>query len=520
MRRSERSSTAEIEPQHDVTSATGGPSKGSPAPAASSPTVLACDQLDKRFGATHAVRGVSLTLGRGRTLALMGENGAGKSTLMAMIAGEVKPGSGSVTVDGLVAVVHQELSLFADLTIAENLGLGREPRLFPGGPVRNKALRDQARAALDRLGVALDVDTPVGRLSPAEQQLVEIARAVALDPALLILDEPTSSLEPSQVDLLHAATERLKQGGTSVLFVSHRLDEVFRFSDEIAVMRSGALVSSGPASDYTRETLVASMVGRELEQLYPDRSSDRPDAAPVMTFDGVGGHGVRDVSFAIRPGEIVGIAGLEGHGQHVVAELAAGVRRVQSGTIALDGRAAKLRSPREAIAAGVAFVPPDRRTSGLMLPLSIADNLTVAAAHRLHPRRLLDRKAERSAIGPVAERLRLRYAELEQRVGELSGGNQQKVLFGRWLLVRDLRLLVLDDPTRGVDVGARAEIYGVLRELADRGVGVLLVSTDMLELIGLADEIHVMYEGAVQGTVPGHAATEEEIMDLAAGGTR
>ncbi len=511
MPRSERSSIAE---PIDVSSAHGGPSS------TGSPYTLVCDELDKRFGATHAVRGVSLTLGRGRTLALMGENGAGKSTLMAMLAGELKPGSGSVAVDGRVAVVHQELSLFPLLTVAENLGLGREPRLFPGGPVNNRKLRDQGRAALDRIGVALDVDTVVERLSPAEQQLVEIARAVALDPALLILDEPTSSLEPSQVDLLFTATERLKEQGTSVIFVSHRLEEVFRFADEIAVMRSGALVGAGPASEYTRESLVASMVGRELEQLYPERSADRPDAEPVMRFEGVTGHGVRDVSFAIRPGQIVGIAGLEGHGQHVVAELAAGVRRPREGRLVLDGstrRNGGFKSPREAIAAGVAFVPPDRRTSGLMLPLSIAENLTVAAAHRLHPTRLLNNGAEKRAIQPVVERLRLRFAELEQRVGELSGGNQQKVLFGRWLLVRDLRLLVLDDPTRGVDVGARAEIYGVLRELADRGVGVLLVSTDMLELIGLADEIHVMYEGAVRGSVPGHSATEEEIMTLAAG---
>ena len=507
MPRSERSSIAE---PIDVSGAHGGP--------AGPPYTLVCDELDKRFGATHAVRGVSLTLSRGRTLALMGENGAGKSTLMAMIAGELKPGSGSVAVDGRVAVVHQELSLFPQLTVAENLGLGREPRL--AGLVNNRRLRADGRAALDRIGVALDVDTPVERLSPAEQQLVEIARAVALNPSLLILDEPTSSLEPSQVDLLYAATERLKQDGTSVIFVSHRLEEVFRFADEIAVMRSGALVGAGPASDYTRESLVAAMVGRELEQLYPERSADRPQAEPVLRFEGVGGHGVRDVSFAIRPGQIVGIAGLEGHGQHVVAELAAGVRKPRAGRLVLDGSTrgdGGFKSPREAIAAGVAFVPPDRRTSGLMLPLSIAENLTVAAAHRLHPTRLLNGGAERRAIQPVVERLRLRFAELEQRVGELSGGNQQKVLFGRWLLVRDLRLLVLDDPTRGVDVGARAEIYGVLRELADRGVGVLLVSTDMLELIGLADEIHVMYEGAVRGSVPGHSATEEEIMTLAAG---
>ncbi|MCW2954457.1 MAG: transporter related protein [Conexibacter sp.] len=506
----------------DVARAGAAPAGASPAP------LLVCDRLDKRFGATHAVRGVSLALAPGRTLTLMGENGAGKSTLMAMIAGDLRPDGGAVRIDRdarretavEVAVVHQELSLFGNLTVAENVCIGREPRRR-SGRIDNRALRAQAEASLARVGVELEVDAPVERLSPAERQLVEIVRAVALDPALLILDEPTSSLEPSQVDLLFEATERLKAGGTSVVFVSHRLDEVFRFADEIAVMRGGELVASGPAGDFTRDSLVNAMVGRELEQLYPPRAVARAaDERPLLALEGVGGHGVRDVTLAIRPGEIVGVAGLEGHGQHTVAELAAGVLRAQEGRVLVDGEAIRLRSPRDAIAAGIAFVPPDRRGAGLMLPLSIAENLTVAAEHRLHARRVLRRGRERRAIVPVAERLQLRFASLDQRVGELSGGNQQKVLFGRWLLLPHLRVLVLDDPTRGVDVGARAEIYGMLRELTQQGLGVLLVSTDMLELIGLADRIHVMYEGAVRGTVAGHDATQEDIMSIAAGASR
>jgi ABC-type sugar transport system ATPase subunit len=489
-----------------------------------------CTDVSKRFGATQAVAGVSLEVPAGQVLALMGENGAGKSTFMAMIAGEVVPDEGELAVDGHVlrgtpadsrgagvAIVHQELSLFPNLTVGENITLGRAPR-NRFGLTDHRSSKAQARAALDRVGFDIDPDRPVADLGAAERQLVEVAKAIATTPKLLILDEPTSSLEQGEVQLLHRAVQRLTTEGTAVVFVSHRLDEVFQFSDLIAVMRTGALVAAGPKAEWDEDRLIQTMVGREIQQLYPPRGAEAPRGgiAP-LELDGVSGGGVHDITLRVEAGRIVGVSGLEGHGQHTVAELATGVRSPDAGTIRVAGQDTRLRDPRGALKAGIAYVPPNRREAGLFLPLSIRDNLATAAQRRLHPRGVVSPGRESRAIDPVIERLHLRYSSTFQRVADLSGGNQQKVLFGRWLLAGDLRVLVLDDPTRGVDVGARAEIYRLLRELTDDGMGVLLVSTDMLELLGLADEIHVMYEGRITGTVDGADATEESIMALASG---
>lgn len=492
--------------------------------------MLRCTDVSKRFGATQAVAGVSLEIPAGQVLALMGENGAGKSSFMAMVAGEVVPDEGRISVDGHVlrgtpadsrgagvAIVHQELSLFPNLTVGENISLGRAPRNRIG-LTDHRAVRARALDALERVGFAIDPDRPVSSLGAAERQLVEVAKAIATTPKLLILDEPTSSLEQGEVRLLHQAVQRLTAEGTAVIFVSHRLDEVFRFSDLIAVMRSGALVDAGPVGEWDEDRLIRTMVGREIEQLYPPRAAPAPaDAETLLELEAVSGHGVHEISLAVGAGRIVGISGLEGHGQHAVAELAVGVRAPSAGRLKIGGRPTRLRNPRAALRSGIAYVPPNRREAGLFLPLSIRDNLATAAQRRLHPRGVVSPAREARAIDPVIERLHLRYSSTFQRVVDLSGGNQQKVLFGRWLLVGDLRVLVLDDPTRGVDVGARAEIYRLLRELTENGMGVLLVSTDMLELLGLADEIHVMYEGRITGVVDGADATEERIMALATG---
>jgi ABC-type sugar transport system ATPase subunit len=305
-----------------------------------------CTDISKRFGATQAVAGVSLEIPAGQVLALMGENGAGKSTLMAMIAGEVAPDTGELAVDGHVlrgtpadsrgagvAIVHQELSLFPNLTVGENIGLGRTPR-NRFGLTDHRAARAFAVGALERVGFAIDPDRPVSALGAAERQLVEVAKAIATTPKLLILDEPTSSLEQGEVALLHGAVQRLTAEGTAVVFVSHRLDEVFQFSDLIAVMRTGALVASGPAGEWDEERLIRTMVGREIEQLYPPRGTAAPsDGGPVLELDGITGAGVHDVTIAVAPGRIVGVSGLEGHGQHAVAELATGVRTPVSGEI-------------------------------------------------------------------------------------------------------------------------------------------------------------------------------------------
>lgn len=490
--------------------------------------VIECRQLTKRFGDTVAVHQITLKVYTGQVLGLVGENGAGKTTLLSMIAGEVRPDGGTILVDGKeknfssasraraegIAVVHQELSLFPNLTVAENVSMGREPRT--GGLIDVDALNHSAHAVLARLGMNLDVRQLVTRLSPAEQQMVEIAKALYWDPRVLILDEPTSSLESQEVATLSGIVRALAaEGNHCVVFVSHRLDEVFEFTDTTAVMRDGELVAVHPTSTLTRDRMVGLMVGRAIDQVYPESIASDAASRTVLELQSVSAGPVHDLSLAIPSGVILGIGGLEGQGQHALAEIVAGARALDLGVMMVDGKEAHFKSPRDAIKRKVVYVPPDRRFSGLMLPLSIKNNVALAALSRLSVLGFVRDRMERRRVVDTMQRLRLRYARLSQSVNELSGGSQQKVLFGRWLMLSDLKVLVLDDPTRGVDIGARAQIYVVLRELASRGVGILLISTDLMELLGISDVIHVMYEGTIVGTVPAHEATEETIMRLA-----
>jgi ABC-type sugar transport system ATPase subunit len=493
------------------------------------PVILECSHVTKRFGNTIAVNDVSLKLHQGQTMALVGENGAGKTTLMGIMVGEVHPDSGSIAVDGVqqhfrspidarkcrIAIVHQELSLFPDLTVAENIALGYEP-LHSLPFIHARKLRAKAREALAQLGVIIDVDQLVARLSPSSQQLVEIAKALYANPRVLVLDEPTSSLEAHEAERLRETVRNLNERGTSVIFVSHRLDEVFSFATEISIMRDGRLVEQGPAGSYSHDALVTKMVGREITQVYPERVAPlQEDRQSFLQLSDISLGIIQHLSLTVTGGKIVGIGGLEGQGQHLLAEIVAGVKQPSHGTISLFGKPARLRSPRSAIRQGIVYVPPDRRTSGLMLPLSVKENLAVAALKTIHRTGLIQPATEKAKLSPIIKQLHLRYSRLSQPVSDLSGGNQQKVLFGRWLLVPTLRLLVLDDPTRGVDIGARSEIYALLRKLTQEGISILLISTDIMELIGLSDEIHVMYEGRITGTLPASEATEEAIMHLA-----
>lgn len=484
---------------------------------------VACENVSKSFGATRAVVDISFSLREGEVLALVGENGAGKSTLMNLLSGALSPDEGEITIaepttgrGRRVAMVHQELSLFDNLTVSENLELDRSASgLF----VKERVSRAAAQEVIDSLGIDVSIDARVGELSVGQRQLVEVAKAVAVAPTLLILDEPTSSLESPQVALLFAAVRRLSEIGTAVIFVSHRMDELFELCDRVLVMRDGSQVEFGPLEGHTSKSLVESMVGRESSTLYPERrdSQNTNKAAEIeLRSVSLSGH-LHDVSLAFQPGRITAIAGLEGHGQGEIAELLAGARRPSMGTVVVRGRSMTFRSPRAAVRKGIGYVPPNRRLDGLLLDKSVWANAILAASPRLSTLAVHNARKERSAVTKLVQRLTVKASSIHQPVIELSGGNQQKVLVGRWLIYPGLRVLVLNDPTRGVDVGSRAQIYRVIRELADSGVAVALISTDMQEILGLSDDTYVVYAGRVTGYLTASEATESAIMHYAMG---
>lgn len=485
-------------------------------------TAVTCSNVSKSFGATRAVSDISFTIRTGEVLALVGENGAGKSTLMNMLSGGLEPDEGSIEIahpDGTrarrVAMVHQELSLFDNLTVAENLELDRSSG---GMLVSETASRRAAQAVIDRLGIAVSVDATVGTLSIGQRQLVEVAKAIAVPPSLLILDEPTSSLEGPQVELLLAAVRQLSERGSAVIFVSHRMEEIFELCDRVLVMRDGEQIEFGDLAGHSRGSLVESMVGRESQSFYPARSAAHGEQEAAIELRQVSLDGVlHDVDLSFNAGRITAIAGLDGHGQGEIAEILAGARKPTAGTVALADKAVRFANPRAAVRRGVGYIAPNRRLDGLLLDKSVASNMTLAAAPQLHPGGIFSPRRQRRHVGEIVSRLAVKCSSILQPVIELSGGNQQKVLVGRWLLFSGLRALVLNDPTRGVDVGSRSTIYTVIRELADAGVAVVLVSTDMQEILGLSDEIHVVYSGRVTGRLETETATESAVMHLAMG---
>jgi ABC-type sugar transport system ATPase subunit len=488
-----------------------------------SEAAVTCSHVSKSFGATRAVSDITFSIAPGEVLALVGENGAGKSTLMNMLSGGLEPSEGTITVAPPagerarpVAMVHQELSLFSNLTISENLELDRESHR---GIISERSSRETAQRVMRDFGVDIDVDATVGDLSVGQRQLVEVAKAIAVPPTLLILDEPTSSLEGPQVELLFGAIRRLSSAGTAVIFVSHRMEELFAVCDRVLVMRDGQQVEFGDLAGHSRQSLVESMVGREATAFYPDRPGADLAAAPVISMKAVGVEGrISDVSLDFPAGAITAIAGLDGHGQAEVAEVLAGARKPSTGAVRIDGEDVHLPSPRAAVRRGIGYIAPNRRLDGLLLDKSVAANMTLAAAPRIFQSGLLSHRRERAVVSDVVARLAVKCSSLFQPIIELSGGNQQKVLIGRWMIYDKLRVLVLNDPTRGVDVGSRAQIYTVIRELASRGVAVVLVSTDLQEILGLSDQIYVMYAGRVTGRLDSDEASESAVMHLATGG--
>jgi ABC-type sugar transport system ATPase subunit len=489
--------------------------------------------ITKRFPGVIAVHEVSLDVREGEVHALVGENGAGKSTLMRIMSGVYTDFDGALLIDGEpasfqdtrdaqdrgIAMIHQELNLVAELTVYENIFLGREHRTRLG-VLDRRSMRRAAGALMARLGLDIDADRVVGRLRVGQRQLVEIAKALSLDTRIIVMDEPTSALSESEVEHLFSVIRGLRAHGVGVIYISHRLDEIFTIADRITVLRDGRVVGSGPAVETSRRRVIGMMVGRDLEALYPKATIELGDevlAIEHLTYT-VGRDRVLDgVSLNVRAGEIVGIAGLMGAGRTEVLEAVFGVYPPSSvdGTIRLQGREVSFASPADAIDHGLGLVAEDRKEQSLVLERSVAENATLASLgrfiNRLH---VIDQRAEKRAVRGIVRDLGIRTPTVDTLVTNLSGGNQQKVVLGRFLL-SEILLFLMDEPTRGIDVGAKAEIYQLMGQLARKGTAFLLVSSEMPELLAVCDRIYVLCDGRVTAEFAREAFDQEAIMEAA-----
>jgi ribose transport system ATP-binding protein len=515
------------------------------------PPLVEAIGVGKSFPGVRALDDVRLRLAHGEILCVVGENGAGKSTLMKILGGVYTADSGEIRIEGVaveigavdaaqrlgITLIHQELNLAESLDVAGNLFLGREPRW--GGPlglIRRRIYADAA-GVMRRLGLDCSPRTSVSRLSIGQQQLVEIARAVSLRSRVLIMDEPTSSLTQRETERLFEVIGDLKRDGVSILYISHRLAEVREIADRVVVLRDGRNAGELKREEISHDAIVRLMVGRDVKQFFHRSAAKATEAEPGSTvFEARGlvvhpiahdkqNHAAdgrrfgqrRPIDFAIDAGEIVGMAGLMGAGRTELAEAVFGVRPLLAGHITVDGKRVRLRSPSDAIAAGVFLVPEDRRSQGLLLDQSVKENISLPSLDRLNRFGLVSRAAERELAETMRRRLNIRTPHVEQRAGALSGGNQQKIVIAKWL-ARACRLLILDEPTRGIDVGAKAEIYALMRELAEQGLGVLMISSDLEEILGVSDRVLVMHQGDLAGGLSREQMTEVAIMQLATGG--
>jgi rhamnose transport system ATP-binding protein len=488
----------------------------------------------KTFGPVVALADGTIELRRGEIHALVGENGAGKSTLVKVLAGLHHPDSGEFRVEGEavafrnvaeskaagISVIYQEPTLFPDLTVAENIFVGRQPkgRL---GLISRAEMNRRAAELFDRLGVPIDPGRIAEGLSIADQQIIEIAKAISLDAKVLVMDEPTAALSGVEVDRLFAVARSLRNRGTGILFISHRFDEVFDLCDRITVMRDGRYISTHDTAAVTVAQVVREMVGRDVATLFP--KSEAAAGRIVLQVEGLSRAGVfSDISFEVRAGEIVALAGLVGAGRTEVARAVFGIDRYDAGTVTFQGARLPGRRPQAAIAAGMGFVPEDRRKQGLVMNLSVARNITLTLRHRFATAGLINGAAERRAAQDWSKRLQVKTGSQEHAVSTLSGGNQQKVVLAKWLAT-DPQLLIIDEPTRGIDVGTKSEVHRLISDLAGRGIAILMISSELPEVLGMADRVLVMREGRITAALARADATPETVMHAAtasAGGMR
>ncbi|WP_394554101.1 sugar ABC transporter ATP-binding protein [Agromyces sp. MMS24-JH15] len=492
-------------------------------PLTPAPPMLELSRVVKSFGPVVALRSGSLRLDSGSIHALVGENGAGKSTLVKIVAGLYRRDAGELRLRGEdvdftstaqskaagIAVIYQEPTLFPDLSVTENIFMGRQP-VNRFGRIDRKAMRREAEALFQRLGVAIDPERPAEGLSIADQQVIEIAKAVSLDARVLIMDEPTAALSGVEVDRLFAVARSLRDEGRALLFISHRFDEIFALCDTVTVMRDGSYVSTTPIADTTVDELVRQMVGRDVTELFPKLEAEIGE--PLLEVEGLTKTGVfHDITFTVRAGEIVGLAGLVGAGRSEVARAVFGVDQYESGSVRISGRTLPKHRPDAAIRQGIALVPEDRRKQGLVLESSVARNVSIVIREQLSKAGLITSASENRAAKVWASRLEVKTTALSTIAGTLSGGNQQKVVLGKWLATEPT-VLIIDEPTRGIDVGTKAEVHRLLSELAGRGMGILMISSELPEVLGMADRVLVMREGRITAEIDRADATSENVM--------
>ncbi len=491
-----------------------------------SESILRMTNISKSFSGVHALRGVHLELRPGEVHALLGENGAGKSTLVKVITGVHQPDTGEMYFNDQrvhfadpreatalgISAIYQELSIFPDLDIAENIFVGRRPTRA-GGLVDWRKMYREAETLLDSLGVHLNLKAKARYLSIAQQQMVEIARALSVNARILIMDEPTSALTLNEVAELFEIVLRLREKGTAILFISHRLEELFEIADCVTVLRDGAYVDTRSMKDVTQEELIRMMVGRTISDLFPKKDVDQGEVVlRVKHLTRVGAF--QDVSFELHKGEILGMAGLIGAGRTEVSQALFGVAPADNGLIEIEGRAVHITSPQQAMRYGLALVPEDRQHHGLVLPMDITDNVMLPRLSHFTRRGWLAAQQARQAAHEAATQMEVKATTVWQKARELSGGNQQKVVLAKWLSTRP-RILILDEPTRGIDVGTKAAVHSLMGDLAAQGIAILMISSELPEVLGMSDRILVMHEGRVTGVFERSEATQEKVMTAA-----
>lgn len=490
--------------------------------------ILVMENISKSFPGVRALSDVNLTVRQGTIHALMGENGAGKSTLMKILDGIYAPDGGRITFQGQpvtidsthtalkmgISMIHQELSPIPYMTVAENIFLGREP-LGRFGLIDKRHLNANTKALLDRLEIHIHPSTPMKDLSVANTQMVEIAKAISYDASLIIMDEPTSAITEREVAHLFNMIRSLKEKGVTIIYITHKMDEVFQIADEITVLRDGKHVATVPATETNKIRLITMMVGRELTEMFPKEQAAIGEvvlSVRNLTRNGI----VEDVSFDLRRGEILGIAGLMGAGRTTVIQSIFGIHKIDGGEIIIKGKKAQINSPADAIKNGLALLTEDRKLTGIMGVLPVRDNMMIASLSKYEKRGFLDGRLIETTYSQEKSRLDIKTPSMHQLINLLSGGNQQKVLVSRWLLTSP-DILILDEPTRGIDVGAKAEIHRLMSKLAQEGKAIIMVSSELPEILGMSDRILVMHEGRVGGIFERRESTQESIMQAATG---